>query len=548
MLASKLLKNEGRANSSGLFARMKRLGDRFFDAMDEAYRDLLRIVLRLRFLTVLLAAALLLGSMLLLPMIGSEFLPPSDEGEVRVTGKMEIGTRLDLVDQQTRKMEAIVRGLTPEMRSSVVSVGASGRNPNAASEGEIQISLTSVSERARSNVAIAADLRKKLAGKIPGMEIRTRAPQGQFLIERVLGGEEGLTVEVRGFDLAVLDALSRRVAEVIKDVPGIVDVLLTNDAGIPQEEIRIDRDKTADMDLSARDVTEVLETAIAGTRAGEYRTGGDSYRILVQLQDAEKRSIAEILYLTISNGAGDQVALRNVVDSESGRGPILITRTDQQRLMRVKANVAGRDLGSVAKDVQARLDKIPHPNNYSLTVAGAFEEQQKAFGELIISLILALALVYMVLACQYESLRDPLVVMFSVPFAAVGVLITLFLSNTTLNVQSYIGCIMLGGIVVNNAILIVDQAGRLQRSGMSIHDALAEAGRRRLRPILMTTLTTILALIPLAMGIGEGADAQAPLARTVVGGLSGSSLITLFLIPVLYSVFHRGGRRVRAES
>jgi HAE1 family hydrophobic/amphiphilic exporter-1 len=161
---------------------------------------------------------------------------------------------------------------------------------------------------------------------------------------------------------------------------------------------------------------------------------------------------------------------------------------------------------------------------------------------------LALALVYMVLACQYESLRDPLVVMFSVPFAAVGVLITLFLSNTTLNVQSYIGCIMLGGIVVNNAILIVDQAGRLQRSGMSIHDALAEAGRRRLRPILMTTLTTILALIPLAMGIGEGADAQAPLARTVVGGLSGSSLITLFLIPVLYSVFHRGGRRVRAES
>jgi HAE1 family hydrophobic/amphiphilic exporter-1 len=398
------------------------------------------------------------------------------------------------------------------------------------------------------NVAIAADLRKKLAGKIPGVEIRTRAPQGQFLIERVLGGEEGLTVEVRGFDLAVLDALSRRVAEVIKDVPGIVDVLLTNDAGIPQEEIRIDRDKTADMDLSARDVTEVLETAIAGTRAGEYRTGGDSYRILVQLQDAEKRSIEEILDLTISNAAGDQVALRNVVDSESGRGPILITRTDQQRLMRVKANVAGRDLGSVAKDVQARLDKIPHPNNYSLTVAGAFEEQQKAFGELIISLILALALVYMVLACQYESLRDPLVVMFSVPFAAVGVLITLFLSNTTLNVQSYIGCIMLGGIVVNNAILIVDQAGRLQRNGMSIHDALAEAGRRRLRPILMTTLTTILALIPLAMGIGEGADAQAPLARTVVGGLSGSSLITLFLIPVLYSVFHRGGRRVRAES
>jgi HAE1 family hydrophobic/amphiphilic exporter-1 len=172
-------------------------------------------------------------------------------------------------------------------------------------------------------------------------------------------------------------------------------------------------------------------------------------------------------------------------------------------------------------------------------VAGKFEEQQKAFRELVISLILALVLVYMVLACQYESLRDPLVVMFSVPLAVIGVLVTLFLTGTTLNVQSYIGCIMLGGIVVNNAILLVDQAGRLIREGRPSREALTEAGRRRLRPILMTTLTTILGLLPLALGIGEGSDAQAPLARAVVGGLTGSTLITLVLIPVVYSLFHR---------
>jgi len=171
-------------------------------------------------------------------------------------------------------------------------------------------------------------------------------------------------------------------------------------------------------------------------------------------------------------------------------------------------------------------------------VAGNFEEQQKAFHELAISIILALVLVYMVLACQYESLRDPLVVMFSVPLAAVGVLVTLFLTKTTLNVQSYIGCIMLGGIVVNNAVLLVDQAGQLIRGGINTADALIEAGRRRLRPILMTTLTTILGLLPLALGIGEGADAQAPLARAVVGGLTGSTLITLVLIPAVYSLFH----------
>ncbi len=230
--------------------------------------------------------------------------------------------------------------------------------------------------------------------------------------------------------------------------------------------------------------------------------------------------------------------MRNVVASESSRGPILIDRKDQQRRVTVSANVAGRDLGSVALDVQALLDQIPRPVGYDLTVAGSFEEQQKAFRELVISLVLALVLVYMVLACQYESLRDPLVVMFSVPLAAVGVLVTLFITKTTLNIQSYIGCIMLGGIVVNNAILLVDQAGRLIEDGMPTRDALVEAGRRRLRPILMTTLTTILGLMPLALGMGEGSEAQAPLARAVVGGLTGSTLITLVLIPAVYSLFH----------
>ncbi|MGH9858139.1 MAG: efflux RND transporter permease subunit, partial [Acidobacteriota bacterium] len=217
----------------------------------------------------------------------------------------------------------------------------------------------------------------------------------------------------------------------------------------------------------------------------------------------------------------------------------LIDRKDQQRLVTVEANVTGRDLGSVAADVDTKLHQIARPVGYDLMIAGNFEEQQKAFQELIISLILALLLVYMVLACQYESLIDPLIVMVSVPLAAVGVLLILFLTGTTLNVQSYIGCIMLGGIVVNNAILLIDQAGRLREMGMSTEEAVIEAGRRRLRPILMTTLTTILGLIPLALGIGEGADAQAPLARAVVGGLMASTLITLVLIPVVYSLVHQ---------
>jgi HAE1 family hydrophobic/amphiphilic exporter-1 len=538
MLSSKLLRSpeERHTGRPGWIDRLASASDRMFRRLDYDYRDLLRWVLHHRAVTVIAALALLSASLLLLPLIGTEFLPPSDEGEVRVTGEMEVGTKLELLDRQTRKIEKVVNETVPEMVSSVVSVGSSGWNPNA--EGDLRISLTPSTERERSNVEIADDLRRRLEGKIPGMEIRTRAPQGQFLLERLLGGVEGLTVEVRGYELDTLDALARHAAEEIEDIPGITDVRVSREAGTPQQEIRINRDKVADLGLTARDVTEVLETAVAGSKAGEFRTEGNSYRIFVQLEDAESRSIDEILDLTLTTDSGEQVALRNLVDTESSRGPTVIDRKDQQRLATVQANITGRDLGSVAADVQAALDRIPRPVGYDLFVSGDFEEQQKAFHELVISLILALVLVYMVLASQYESLRDPVVVMMSVPLAAIGVLVMLFLTETTLNIQSYIGCIMLGGIVVNNAILLVDQASQLSNRGMSVREAVAEAGRRRLRPILMTTLTTILGLMPLALGIGEGADAQAPLARAVIGGLTGSTLITLVLIPAVYSVFH----------
>jgi HAE1 family hydrophobic/amphiphilic exporter-1 len=540
MLASRLLKprEELALSHPGWIRRLAAWADNGFRELDSGYRGLLRKVLRHSWWTVLAAAALLGSSLLLLPLIGTEFLSPSDEGEVRVTGEMEVGTRLELVDQQTRRMEQIVYPAVPEAVSSVVSVGASGFNPGDASRGEIRLSLVPAAERQRSNKAIASDLRRQLEGQIAGMTIRTRAPQGQFLLERLLGGDQGVTVEIRGFDLATLDLLATRVEQAIDAIPGITDLEKSKQAGTPQQEIRVNRDKVADLGLSVRDVTQVLETAVAGARAGEFRAEGNSYRIFVQLKDVEKRSLDEILDLTLTTGSGEQVALRNLVSTGASRGPILIDRKDQQRLVTVQANVADRDLGSVAKDIQAELDLIPRPVGYDLAIAGNFEEQQKAFDELVVSLLMALLLVYMVLACQYESLRDPLVVMVSVPVAAVGVLLILFFTGTTLNLQSYIGCIMLGGIVVNNAILLVDQAGQLRRGGMRVHEAVAEAGRRRLRPILMTSLTTILALLPLAFGIGEGADAQAPLARAVVGGLSGSTLITLVLIPAVYTLFH----------
>ncbi|MEZ4601029.1 MAG: efflux RND transporter permease subunit [Syntrophotaleaceae bacterium] len=540
MLASRLLARAQRP-ATGRNQWSQALAERantVFGRFDNSYSNLLHFVLQHRWRTILIAVSLLAVSLLLLPGIGTEFLPPSDEGEVRITGEMETGTRLDLVDQQTRRLEQIVTPEVPETISYVASAVTSGMSNSGAAEGHLNIALMPATRRTRSNEQIAQELRRLLEGRVPGMTVRVRAPQGQFLLDRLLGGEEAVTIEIRGFDFATLDTLAARVEQSILDVPGVTDLSASKKAGTPQQEIRVNRDKIADVGLSVRDVTRALETAVAGSRAGEFRAEGNSYRIFVQLADAEKRSIEEILDLTLTTADGEQVALRNLVTSDMSRGPTFIERKDQQRLLAIQANVAGRDLGSVAQDIQERLELIPRPVGYDLTIAGKFEEQQEAFRELIISLLLALLLVYMVLACQYESLRNPLVVMLSVPVAAVGVLLILFLTGTTLNLQSYIGCIMLGGIVVNNAILLVDQAGQLSRQGMSVNHAVAEAGRRRLRPILMTSLTTILALMPLALGIGEGADAQAPLARAVVGGLTGSTLITLVLIPAVYSLFH----------
>lgn len=512
-----------------------------FESLNNGYHRLLHGALRHRLFVLCGSFGLLGVSLLIAPFIGTEFLPPSDEGEVRIDGEMEVGTKLELLDRQTRIMESIVYPAVPEAIASVVSVREN--------EGRIRMSLTPASQRSRSNVEIAADLRERLEGQVPGMEIRVRAPQGQFLLNRLIGGDEGLTVEIRGFDLPTLRALSKRVAKKMGGIAGITDVRESDDGTTPQQELVLDRAKVANLGFNPRDVTQLIETAIAGSQAGNFQTEGNSHRILVQLKDAEKRSLDEVLNLTLRTESGQNVALRNLVTTQSSRAPLQINRKYQQRQVTVSGNVAGRPLGDVAQDLQAALDQIPRPDNYDLIVAGNYKEQQESFRQLVSALLLSLVLVYMVLACQYESFRDPLIVMVATPMAGIGVLLTLWLTSTTLNLQSAIGCIMLGGIVVNNAILLVDQASRLRiDEKLGVQDAVLEAGRRRLRPILMTTLTTILGLLPLALGIGEGSDAQAPLARAVVGGLAGSTLISLVLIPVVYTLCHRDAARVAPTS
>jgi HAE1 family hydrophobic/amphiphilic exporter-1 len=258
--------------------------------------------------------------------------------------------------------------------------------------------------------------------------------------------------------------------------------------------------------------------------------------LVLKVAGGDRMGLRGVLDLTLVNERGEPVVLRNVVSTAQGIGPPRIERKDQQRVVTVSANFTGRNQSEVIEDLRAALHTIPVPQGFAVVLGAGYEEQQAAFRELMLMFALSLAFVYMVMACQYESLRHPLAVMFSVPLAAVGVLVTLFLTDTTFNIQSFIGCIMLGGIVVNNAILLVDHVNLLrERDGMGLYPAVAEAGRRRLRPILMTASTTVLGLVPLALGIGEGGEAQAPMARAVIGGLLSSTAITLYLVPVVYT-------------
>ncbi len=526
VVASRLLAHdEGQASAGWLTRLESNYRSRLGRALDRPWR------------VVALCSACLLASLAILPTLESELFPPSDEGQVDVTAEMEVGTRLGLMDRQTRALEHLVEAQVPEAVASVVSVGTSGRRPGA--RGSIQLALTPSAERTRSNEEIAEAVREAVGHSVPGVKVRVRAPQGQFLMQRLFRDDgSGLAVEITGPDLTRLDALTREVQRIALEIPGVADAERTGEAAAPQVELRTDRDAAADLNLDPSDVANALEVAIAGRLAGEYREGASSIPIRVQLADAPHRNLTEILDLTVMSGS-TPVPLRALATAEEVSGPTSIERKNQRRIMTVHPNVADRPVGTVAAELVARLRQIPTPAGYEIRVAGSYEEQQRSSRALGFAFLLAILLVYMVLAAQYESFRDPLIVMLSVPMAATGVFVILALTGTTLNVQSYVGCIMLGGIVVNNAVLLVDQTSQLRREGAALRTAIVEAGRRRLRPILMTTSTTALALVPLALGIGEGADAQAPLARAVLGGLVGSTMFTLLLVPAAYALMHR---------
>ena len=545
MLATKIMRQSsgGEPQGRGVGRWIYLTSGKMFNAVEKDYKTLLRWILQHRAVSASIWVLLLLGSLALIPLIGVEFMPKSDEGEVRIYGEMAVGTRVDLVDDLFKKIEAIVDHEVPEKQNTVSYIGGTSWRATGSHTGQLRISLKPVTERERSSAQIASDLRPLLA-LLPGAVVRSREGKGLFLLRIGRTTGEEVELDVRGHDLDTADQLAEHVQSLVEEIDGVTDVQLSRDTGSPEELILVDRQKAADMKLTVSEIANMLQTVLSGAQAGYFRERGDEFSILLKLKDSEMMALREILDLTLINSDGDPVVLRNVVRVEPRKGPVLIQRKDQERVVTVQVNISGRDLGAIYRDIREALRTVPLPQGFSISFGGEYEEQQKSFRELLMSIVLAVILVYMVMACLYESLRDPFVVMFSVPMAAIGVVWMLLLTKTTFNVQTYIGCIMLGGIVVNNAILLVDQINLLRRrDGLPIDEAVGEAGRRRLRPILMTALTTMLALVPLAMGVGEGSDAQAPMARTVIGGLMSSTVTTLLFVPVIYSIFGSSRKR-----
>lgn len=544
MLSARLRKREP---GEVRLAWLSGLIGRSLERMTAVYTQLLARVLLLWPLSVLLVLLLLGVSLALVPYIGTEMLPESDESRIDIRIEMAVGTRLGVTLQITEAIEQEILQAVSETKCLYAGIGGQGWRDSGSYLTEMQLYLVKPRQRRRTDQQIADALRLQLVGRYPGCVVRVQ--KGMSFFTRMMGGgsDSRVQIDIRGHDLETGDALAQQVKEVMEGVRGITDARVSRESGAPEELFRIDRTKTSILGLDVAAVATFLETSIAGTTASYFREDGNEHEILVKLLDSEYRELNEIHDLTINNSAGVPINLRNITRLESRKGPTRIERKNQERVLTVNCNYTDRDIGSIIAEAMPQLNAIARPADFSIHPSGNWEDQQETFRELIFTCLLALVLVYMVMACQYESLKDPLVVMFSVPLAVIGVLLLLFITETTFNMQSIIGCVMLAGIVVNNAIILVDQIRQLRESGSyGIHAAIVESARRRLRPILMTTLTTILGLVPMALGWGEGGETQAPLARAVIGGLTSSTLITLFFIPVVYTLLSGGVSELKA--
>jgi len=504
--------------------------DRFGGRILAAYRKALRWVLSHRKTTVSVTLVLLIGSFALTPFIGAEFMPASDQGQFQITVETPSGTSLEETKKTTDDITELLTPYEAILESVNVSVGGSNDGlGGSANTATVSVELIPSGERDVSTTEVVQAIDAG-TDNIAGAEITVSE------VQTGLGGGSAIQIGISGQDYDVLKELGDQVVWSLADIKGIYNPKSSASSGGSEMNIVVNRDIAAHYGLTYQQVMSEISVAMKGQVATRYREGGDEIDVKVTLPEDTYADLSALNRLTLRTPGGELIPLSVVADFEQVQGPVMIQRENQQRQINITSDVVGRDLGSVSGEVTRLLAGMNFPDGYSYSFGGQSQDMMESFADLGAALLFAIVLVYIVMAVQFESLLHPFVIMFSLPTTIIGVLLGLFVTRTPLSITVLIGLIMLAGIVVNNAIILVDYVNTLRGRGLEREEAILEGAPSRVRPIFMTTATTVLGLLPLAFGIGEGAEMQAPMAITVIFGLSFSTLLTLFFVPVMYTI------------
>jgi HAE1 family hydrophobic/amphiphilic exporter-1 len=514
--------------------------------LDRIYGASLNWALRHKVLVLIAIVILFFGSLALVPRVGVELFPESDQGMIMMNIETAVGSDIDTTREAVQQIYTIVEENVPEIKDSVVQVGAGGGffSTAASNRGSIQIALKDLEDRSRTDQEIIDNLRP-LVAQVPGVKVRFSSGFGPG----AGGMSGGLTVSVRGNDLEQGRELAVRIEEIMESVDTVQDAQISREEGLPEYRIRVDRNRAAQYGLTAAQVGTTIKRAFAGETVATVLYEGDEVDVRVRFRAEDRVSAEDIGQIAVSTPLGFSVPLTNLVDVEKAYGPVSIERENQQRIIDINARVVG-DVRSAVNDIKEQVDKLAIPAGFSIVYGGSWEDIQEVIQDLVLVLILSVTLIYFIMAAQFESFRDPFIIMFTLPMTFVGVIWIHLLTGTIFSAFSGIGLLMLVGIVVNNGIILVDYTNLLRKRDYELTRAVVAAGRIRMRPILMTMLTTILALVPLAFFGGSGSELRRPMALTVTGGLLVSTVFTLILIPVLYHWFEgsREKRRLRRSG
>jgi len=526
-----------------IFSPFVWLFDKFYSTSESVYLSLLKTSLNNKFIVLFVALLSFVGSLALVQQIGIELIPQLSQGEFKVEFKLPPGTPIKQTDSALRSVQEATKS-TQNVRSTFAVAGTGNRmdaNPDQGGEnwGELNVLLASgTSSNTESSVINA--MRSSLQ-EVPGLQYKFSRPS-------LFSFSTPVEVEISGYDLEKLKEVSDKIVLEMNDNNRFADVKNTMQTGSPEIQIMFDRDKAANLGLQVHEVADRVVSNVRGDVATRYSWRDRKIDVLVRAQEDDRSSIEEIKNLIINPNSERSIPLSAIAEVKIANGPSEIRRIAQQRVAVISANLNYGDLGEAASDVQKIINETTMPVGILGRVAGQNEEMSNSFQSLLLALGLAIFLVYLVMASQFESLLHPFIILFTIPLALVGAVLALYITGTTISVVVFIGLILLAGIVVNNAIVLIDLINKLRERGMDKYEAIIEGGKSRLRPILMTTLTTTLALLPLAIGFGDGAELRAPMGITVIGGLLVSTLLTLVVIPVMYSIMDRKKYKVTAEA